>query len=363
MKEQQSKLASASKLSDFSREYGILYAMFAMWALVIILSLATPAFVFNWPAMLRTCSVVGFSAIGMAFCVISGKIDLSIGMMMSLLSVITITLLKMGFGLFTIPIVVVCGLLCGLLNGFFIAKVKIPAFIATLAMSYLFNAVARIISNETEIAFSEKWFTDIANAGIVLFNLKSVPQGILRLLAAPFATIPTAFVTFVVFAVFGTWILRRTPFGRKVVALGNSERAAKACGINTDLTTIGIYSLLGGFTAISAIYAASGTGMAGSDIMKGAEFTAITACVLGGTALAGGKGSIATTVIAAVFYQSITYCLTEFGVGTYSQMAIKGVILLAAITMSNLSLILSEYGRIRANLKSAALPKSAAAKS
>lgn len=338
-----------SKLGNFSKEYGIVYAMIAMWVLVIVFSLSVGTFNFNWPAMLRTCSVIGFCAIGMTFCIISGSIDLSIGMMMSLLSVITITLLKLGLEALTFPIVIIAGLLFGFLNGFFIAKVKIPAFIATLAMSYIFNAIARIISNETEIAFQQPWFSAIANQNVTFFSTKGMEKTIGNLLIAPFGAIPVAFIMFVVLAVFGTWLLRRTPFGRRVVAIGNSAQAAKACGVNVDKTKIYIYSLLGGFTAISAIFSASSTGMAGPDIMKGAEFVAITACVLGGTALAGGKGSVATTLIAAIFYQSITYCLSAFSIDTYTQMAVKGLILLVAISMSNVSSIVSETSRLRKN--------------
>lgn len=347
------KNSSNSKFSSFSREFGILYAMIAMWVLVIVFSLALEGkFSFNWSAMLQTCSIVGFAAIGMTFCIISGNIDLSIGMMMSLLAVITITLLNLGWSAYiAFPVVIICGLIFGSLNGIFIAKVRIPPFIATLAMQYVFNAVARIISNETEVAFSAPWFSDIANGSLKLYSTKGMDVNLGKLLIDPFSNLPVVFLILIVFGVIGTWILRRTSFGRNVVAIGNSEKAARACGINIDNTKIGIYALLGAFTAISAIFSASNTGMAGSNIMKSAEFTAITACILGGTAMAGGKGNVGTTIIAAIFYQSITYCLSAFGLGTYIQMAVKGLILLIAVSMSNINLIISEFTRVRKNLK------------
>ena len=151
-----------------------------------------------------------------------------------------------------------------------IAKLRIPAFIATLAMQMGYRAMAQMV-NSTPVVVESTIFKKLASYKIG-------------------GLIPTAFLIMVVLAVLGTVILRR--LGRDILAVGNSKEAAVISGINVARTQILIYILVGIFTALASVMIVSSLGSSNYGMQSGLEFTVISSVVLGGTALAGGKGSI-----------------------------------------------------------------------
>lgn len=153
-----------------------------------------------------------------------------------------------------------------------IAKLRIPAFIATLAMQMGYRAMAQMV-NSTPVVVESTIFKKLASYKIG-------------------GLIPTAFLIMVVLAVLGTVILRRTRLGRDILAVGNSKEAAVISGINVARTQILIYILVGIFTALASVMIVSSLGSSNYGMQSGLEFTVISSVVLGGTALAGGKGSI-----------------------------------------------------------------------
>ena len=171
-------------------DLGILYALIILWV-AIFLTNENFRKIDNYISILREASFVGVAAIGMTLCIISGAFDLSIGRMLTLLSLITLSIAGKCGLVGTIIIILGLGAIFGIINGLLVAKLRLPAFIATLAMFYIYQAFSYIYSNGNPIQFQEKWFTNIGNGS--------------------FLGIPIPFIIFVILAIIGTIILRRTP--------------------------------------------------------------------------------------------------------------------------------------------------------
>jgi ribose/xylose/arabinose/galactoside ABC-type transport system permease subunit len=138
-------------------------------------------------------------------------------------------------------------------------------------------------------------------------------------------------------------ILRKTGLGRNVLAIGNSREAARVAGINIPYTETVTYVLVGLFTALAAIMMTANQGSSNYGVPTGTEFTVISAVVLGGTALAGGKGSILNTVIASLFIATIPTALTTFGVDNNVHGIFNGVILVIAFSINTIRAFSNDF--------------------
>lgn len=295
-------------------EWGILYALILFW---LILFLFRPNFQ-KWSAfqnILRESALAGICGVGMTFAIISGDFDLSVASQVAVSSVILTLIMPITGVLPAILIILVAGMVMGTVNGLLIAKLRIPSFIATLAMMYGYRALAQLI-NSTPVSVENEAFRRMATSYIL--------------------GIPIPFLIMVICALIGTLILRKTTFGRHVLAIGNSRQAAEISGINIGNTQLMIYILVGLFTAAAAIVITSYRGSSNYGMNMGFEFTVITAVVIGGTALAGGKGSIFTTAVAAIFLASIKSGMDAFRIDSYYQRIIEGVILIFAFSINTI---------------------------
>ena len=304
-----------SFFSKAVREKGIIYVLIVFW---IVLIIANENFrqIDNLLNILRESTFVGVAAIGMTFCIISGHFDLSVGSMLPLLMIIMITIVGSVGLVPAILIVLIMGAILGSFSGMLVALMRLPAFIATLALYNIYSAVALITTNGTSVNFSEEWFTVIGNGD--------------------WLGIPIPFIVMILLAILGTLILRRTTLGRHVMAIGNSEKASLNSGINIKKTTILVFVLVGIFTAVSAVLVSSRLWSARYDTKSGFEFEVITAVVLGGTSLNGGRGSVANTIGAAILLSTISTGLNLFNVESYVQNVIRGFILLVAFSMTGI---------------------------
>ncbi|MBE3065688.1 MAG: ABC transporter permease, partial [Spirochaetes bacterium] len=233
-----------------ARERGILFALLIFWG---ICAAANPMFreISTYLSILRESSFVGVAAIGMTFCIITGDFDLSVGSMLSLLGIAIVAIVGKTGLLGGILAVVVMGAACGMLNGLLVSRLRIPAFIATLAMYFIYRAVAYIVTKGEPVQFQEPWFTEIGNGSL--------------------AGIPTPFLFFIVLAAVGTYLLRRTPFGRNVLAVGNSVRASEISGIRVARLRMLVFTMVGAFTGIAALLISSRMWSANSGMKTGYE--------------------------------------------------------------------------------------------
>jgi len=316
-----SKNTTMDKVRKYFSEHTILLALITMFVLLFI---TTKNFrsMDNFMSILQEASFIGIAGLGMTFCIITGGMDLSSGSMIALLAVINMLLLEATNSFAVILIVLVLGVLLGALNGVLVSKVKIPAFIATLATFYIFRALAYIITGGDPISYNAAWFIWLGNG---------------KILGVPFS-----FILMIVLAVFAHLILRRTKIGRTVVAIGNSPEASRISGLNNDLATIFAFVMVGLNVAISSVLVSSRLWSANPRMMDGYEFKVITAVVLGGTALEGGKGSIFNTVVAAIFYCGISNAMTLYRVDSYVISIITGIILLLAFSLNPIMQIVGE---------------------
>lgn len=301
-------------------DYGILYALIIFWIILIITNSNFRGLSF-FQTILTKSSIAAICGIGMTFAVISGDFDLSVASQVALNGVV-LTLILPSLGVVgTILVILLMGAAMGLINGMLIAKLKIPAFITTLAMQMAYRAIAQMVNSSPVVV------DNTAFKGIVKLKI--------------FGIIPSAFFIAIILGVIGTIILRKTKLGRHILAIGNSKRTAIVSGIRIDITQIWIYVLVGLFTAATSVVVVSYLGSSNYGMQEGLEFTVISAVVLGGTSLKGGKGSIFTTIVASVFLTTIRSAMDSYGIDSYWQKVIEGIILVIAFSITEIRSIIN----------------------
>lgn len=300
---------------DLLTQNGLLLVLLA-W--VTYLAIATDGFLTrtNILLVLRQSSTIGVVAIGACLVILLGEIDLSLG---SILSVTGVTAAQLMISAGTnVSLASVAGIglgaLCGLANGFSVTKLRINSFMATLGMMSVLEGVAFLRTGGRTV------FGDQLSS--VAFLSNGYIAGI------PFPVI----VLFLLYL--AAWVLlTRTGYGARIYAVGNNPRASHLAGIRVDALKMATFALagalagFGGLMQVSRLNAASG-GM-GSDLL----FPVITAVVLGGVSLTGGRGRIQDVLIASIFLATIANGLILLGVSGYTQEIVSGAILIAALAL------------------------------
>ncbi|MDR1136622.1 MAG: ABC transporter permease [Clostridiales Family XIII bacterium] len=311
------------------RELGILYALIILWVLLFATN-RTFRDADIYISILREGSILGICGIGMTFCIASRHFDQSIASMMALLAcVYTALLTKLapsagGAGIFiSFLCVMALSVVLGAFNGFLVAKLRIPAFIATLGTLYVYRALAYIVSGGDPVIINQ--------------IVSKEQYGFFRTIGmGSFLGLPVSFWIMLICAVTGTVILRKTKLGRHTLAIGNSVSASRISGINIDRTKIYIFTLVGAFVGVGTILNAAFLGSSNPGMSAGYEFVVISTVVLGGTALSGGKGSIFTSIAASIFLVTVTAGMNAFGMDSFAQRVVQGVILLFAFSINGI---------------------------
>ncbi|MBI9103973.1 MAG: ABC transporter permease [Spirochaetales bacterium] len=313
-------------IKNLFADKGILFALLLLWLIGIIANrnFRNPQIFLN---IAREAAFVGFAGIGMTFLIITGDFDLSVGSLLAFLAIITVSIVGTVGLLPALLIVVLLGGFAGAINGSLSAVMGIPAFIATLAMYFVYRALAFIVSDGNPVQFQEKWFTSLGNGKML--------------------GIPTPFIVFLLFVLLMTFVLRYTLFGRRILAVGNSTKASVISGIPVTRIRLGAFILVGAFTGLAAVFLSSRLWSANPGMKYGYEFEVISAVVLGGTSLKGGKGSVMNTFIASIFFASLNTTMNLFRIDSYMQRVVIGIVLLLAFSMSSIRDRIEEYFRIR----------------
>ncbi|TDX51569.1 ABC transporter permease [Orenia marismortui] len=288
--------------------------------LIIVMSFLSEYFltVHNLMNVTRQVSINAVLALGMTFVILTGGIDLSVGSVLALSSVITAGLMSSGMNIALVLIIGIgVGTLLGLLNGILVAKGKMQPFIVTLGMMTIARGLTLIYSNGRPISGFDKAFRFLG-AG----HLLGIPVPVIIM----FALLAVSYV-----------VLKKTPFGRYVYAIGGNEKATELSGINTDKIKIGVYAISGFLASISGIILASRLNSAQPTAGTGYELDAIAAVVLGGTSLAGGQGGIVGTIIGALIIGILNNGLNLLNVSSFYQLVAKGAVILIAIFLDTRS--------------------------
>lgn len=268
----------------------------------------------NIIGILLATSVNGIIALGITFVIITGGIDLAAGTVMSFAGVMTgVFVVQIGLPMMLgILLGILTGTLCGLISGFCVAKLEIPAFIATMGVMMATKGLALIVSGSKPIYFTEiKGYSNIAMTTVV--------------------GIPSAVLIFFVLALVAHLILSKTILGSYNYAIGSNEDATRLSGIDTTKWKIAIYIIEGTFCGIAGIVLSSRLNSAQPAVGSGYEMDAIAAAVIGGTSLSGGEGSILGTVIGAFIISILTNGLRIMSVPQEWQTVVTGLIVVGAV--------------------------------
>jgi ribose transport system permease protein len=309
-------------MKTFRKELGLLILLVA---LCVIVAARSPYFLSpaNLQNLLRLVGIYGIFSLGVAFVIISGGIDLSIGSLLALLGVLLSMALREWGWEWPLGVVFVIGLAAavGAAHGFLIARVRLQPFIVTLCGLLLYRGLARFVAKDETKGFGD---TD------------DFP--LLRELASGSVLgVPTPFVFFAVLAIVLGIVLHRTVYGRHLYAVGKNEEAAHYAGIRTSRVLASVYVLCAGLTGFAAVFVAFYTNSV-SPSSHGSfyELYGIAAAVLGGCSLRGGEGSVLGVVIGVALLQVLQNLVNLLGVDSSLNFAVMGAVLLVGVLADQL---------------------------
>ena len=271
----------------------------------------------NLLSILRECSVNGIIAIGVTYVIITAGIDLSTGAIVGVTGMLCANLLynyNMSAGM-VVLISIVAGLVCGLLNGFIITKLRVPEFIGTLSTQYLFRSMVFVFA--------------IREAGVIT-NKKISNEGIL-IWGGSIDGIYLVTIAFIVLAIVGQIVLKKTKFGTYIYATGANRKSAELSGINTNKVRMAVYIITGTLCGLAAIFQIGRVGSVTTDLGTGMEFEIIAAVVIGGCAFSGGRGDVFGSAIGAIFMAVLQNGILKYNLPTAAQLIVKGVVIVIMI--------------------------------
>lgn len=316
----------------FLRKYAIVFIFLAMFVGMWLLSDAflQPRNLLN---VVRQISVMGLIAIGVTMVIITTGIDLSSGSVAALAAVVAASLAQRvdwdgaKYPGLELPVIVpilaalAVGALCGFINGDFIARFKIPPFIATLGMMTIARGFALIYSERPVSGLTDTY--NFIGQGEILKILPIPDQ--------PPLGIPIPVIILAIMAIGAHVMLNNTRFGRYIYAIGGNEQAALISGLNVGRIKIGVYTIAGLLSGLAGLVLSSRIGSGQPGLAVGIELDAIAAAVIGGTSLSGGIGTIWGTIIGALIIGVLNNGLDLLNVSAYWQTIVKGSIIVAAV--------------------------------
>jgi erythritol transport system permease protein len=314
-----------------------LRTVIALIAVIAFFSVAAPNFL-SVGSLLVTAkhvAIIAILGIGMTYVILTGGIDLSVGSIAGLAGMVAGWLILNGLtieplGIVIYPsvaavllIVLLLGAVVGLVNGTLVTRFAVAPFIATLGMLYVARGAALLLSN-----------------GATFPNLIGSPdfrnEGFPALGAGRLLGIPVPVLIVMALALLAAFVARRTPFGRRVYAIGGNERAAFLAGVRVARVKTVVYMISGMCAALVGMLVASDLVAAHPASGETFELSAIAAVVLGGASLAGGRGTIGGTIIGACVIGALGDGMVMMGVSEFWQMVIKGAVIVAAVILDQL---------------------------
>ncbi|MCL2124530.1 MAG: ABC transporter permease [Oscillospiraceae bacterium] len=287
--------------------------------MVIIFSISSDVFLNfgNIANLLKDSAYLGLIAIGMAFVIIGGGVDLSAGGMACLVGILCVRMSTMGLNGFLIVLAgVILGMLCGFINALFVTRVKLTEFVATLALGFVYSGLTLIF------AFRDDRGT-ITSVAIPKWSS-------LRAFAGNVGGIFYITIVWIVVAVIAYIVLTRTTFGLHTYSIGSHAKSAQMSGVNNDRIKMLGYIICGACVGLAVVLQASLLGSSPLNIGSGYEFQAIAACVVGGVVLGGGKGDPISALVGALFFKTLMNGLYKFGLATSWEYILQGGIIVVA---------------------------------
>lgn len=276
----------------------------------------------NLETIARQTAIVALGALGMTLVIISGGIDLSIGSMVALGTVVIAWVLQRCDSAFcpwtaALAAVAACGL-CGLVNGVLITQLRVVPFIVTLGMMLLVRGVAKGLAHEQKIDAPATWLNELLASLAPERRWMLVPPGVWLLAGA---------------AAFTAAVLQYTRLGRHTFAIGSNELTARLCGVSVDRVKVILYTLCGAFAGLGGLMQFSRLTVGDPTVASGLELDVIAAVVIGGGSLSGGEGSILGSLVGALIMAVIRSGCSQMGLPNWVQEIITGAIIIAAVAL------------------------------
>lgn len=288
--------------------------VFIIIAIFVVMSFVSPVFFTsqNIINIIRQISINGIIAVGMTFVILTGGIDLSVGSVVAVTSVICGYLLKQGVNwLLTCVIALAVALLYGCFNGVLVAYIGFQPFIATLATVTMGSGIALAFSNGKPFTISNKSFLSIGQGDVL--------------------GIPIPIILLIIVVVIGIVILKTTTFGRYVFAIGGNKNAAKLSGVRTKRVELMVYVMSALCAAVVGLILSARISSGQPTAGEGYELDAIAAVAIGGTSMSGGIGTLTGTIFGFILLGLMTNSMNLLNINSFYQEIAKGILIIIAV--------------------------------
>jgi ribose/xylose/arabinose/galactoside ABC-type transport system permease subunit len=274
----------------------------------------------NLELIARQTAIVCTAALGMTMIIVAAGIDLSVGSIIALSTVVIALLLKRDVSPLLAALGGVAGAaLCGLANGLLITRLKVVPFIVTLGTMLIVRGAAKGLADERRIEAPATWLNGLlrtVEAGRGLF----VPPGIWLLL---------------LLAVLVAGVLRYTVFGRHLFAIGSNERTARLCGVRVERVKVAVYTISAALAGVAGVMQFAKLSVGDPTVAVGLELDVIAAVIIGGGSLTGGNGTVFGTVLGATIMSVVAIGCSQHGLANWVQQIVTGSIIVLAVALDH----------------------------
>ena len=307
------EIQRSEKRREFLQRYGLILSFLLLCLALTLLSdrFLTVSNIFN---ILRQSTINGIIAVGMTLVILTAGIDLSVGSILALSSVIAASLLQSGM---PVPAAIFLGVGigagCGLINGVTITRAKVPPFVATLGMMTIARGLALVFTGGKPVTGLPETFRFLGTGSVGL--------------------IPTPIIIAALALIIGYILLTRTSLGQFIYAIGNNPVAARYAGISVSLNITLVYVFSGLLSALAGLILIARLGSAQPTAGLGFEFDAIAAVVVGGTSFAGGQGGLGGTLIGVLIIAVLNNGLNLLNISSFYQPVVSGIVIALALLL------------------------------
>ena len=272
----------------------------------------------NLDLIARQTAIVGTAALGMTLVIAAAGIDLSVGSIVSMSTVVIALLLRQQASPALSALAgVASGAACGFLTGLLVTQLKVVPFIVTLGMMLLVRGAAKGLADERRIEAPTTWLNELLRA-------RGAGEGLL---------LPSGIWTLLGLALLVAGVLRYTRFGRHLLAVGSNERTARLCGVAVERCKVAVYTIAAALAGLAGVLQFAKLSVGDPTVAVGLELDVIAAVIIGGGSLQGGKGTVAGTLVGAVLMTVIQIGCSQRGLPNWVQQIVTGGVIVAAVAL------------------------------
>jgi ribose/xylose/arabinose/galactoside ABC-type transport system permease subunit len=311
--------ATRRGLLTWANRIGPVLGLAAVYLLLAIVGPKSFSSAANLETIARQSTIVGTAALGMTLVIVLGGIDLSVGSIIALSTVVIAALLQAGLPPALAALGgVAAGMLCGLLNGFLITRFRMVPFIVTLGTLLVVRGAAKGLAHEQKIDAPMTWLSQLLAALPPERRFMLVPWGVWLLLLLALAA---------------GGLLRFTRFGRHVFAIGSNELTARLCGVAVERVKLTVYALSAALAGLAGVMQFSRLTVGDPTVASGVELDVIAAVVIGGGSLSGGEGSVLGSLVGALIMTVIRSGCSQMGLPNWVQEIVTGTVIVLAVML------------------------------